>query len=56
MAHHAELLEPEWWTQCRLRVTQGRIENIFPYNKDRQLHEFAKRAPVSSLQPGVFHD
>lgn len=37
MRHHADLLEPEWWQACRTHVTQGRIEEFFPYDTDRRL-------------------
>lgn len=37
MRHHADLLEPDWWQACRAHVAQGRIEEFFPYDKDRRL-------------------
>ncbi|HRL20406.1 MAG TPA: bifunctional isocitrate dehydrogenase kinase/phosphatase, partial [Alcaligenes sp.] len=57
MQHHAELLDPHWWAQCRQRVTQGRIENIFPYDSERQLHDFRRRTPaiVTTTHSGVPH-
>ncbi len=38
LAHHAELLEAQWWQDCRQRAAQGRIEDIFPYDNARRLH------------------
>jgi len=37
LRHHADLLQPEWWQACRAHVAQGRIEEFFPYDKDRRL-------------------
>jgi isocitrate dehydrogenase kinase/phosphatase len=38
MKHHADLLDAGWWQACRERATQGRIEDIFPYDAERRLH------------------
>ncbi|HUH39984.1 MAG TPA: bifunctional isocitrate dehydrogenase kinase/phosphatase [Castellaniella sp.] len=38
LAHHAELLDAQWWQGCRQRAAQGRIEDIFPYDNARRLH------------------
>ncbi len=38
LAHHAELLDAQWWQDCRARAAQGRIEDIFPYDNARRLH------------------
>ncbi len=38
MHHHADLLDADWWAACRQRVSQGRIENIFPYDMGRRLY------------------
>lgn len=38
MKHHADLLDADWWQACRERATQGRIEDIFPYDAERRLH------------------
>jgi isocitrate dehydrogenase kinase/phosphatase len=46
MAHHADLLDPDWWQACRDRAAQGRIDDIFPYEADRRL----QAAPASSLK------
>jgi len=37
LKHHADLLEAAWWQACRARVTQGRMEDIFPYAPERRL-------------------
>ncbi|CAM5495952.1 bifunctional isocitrate dehydrogenase kinase/phosphatase [Eoetvoesiella caeni] len=36
--YHAELLDAEWWQSCRSQAAQGRIEDIFPYDSSRRLH------------------
>src|SRR5690606_3785141 len=36
LAHHAELLDAQWWQDCRARAAQGRIEDIFPYDNARR--------------------
>ena len=41
LKYHAELLEAGWWQACRDRATQGRIEDIFPYDNNRRLHRAA---------------
>lgn len=35
--YHAELLDAQWWNQCRERVAQGRLENIYPYPLTKRL-------------------
>ncbi|HWK60203.1 MAG TPA: bifunctional isocitrate dehydrogenase kinase/phosphatase [Eoetvoesiella sp.] len=42
--YHADLLQPEWWQACRSRANLGRIEDIFPYDDSRRLHN-AKVVP-----------
>ncbi len=37
LEHHADLLNADWWQGCRERAVQGRIEDIFPYHRDRRL-------------------
>lgn len=36
LRHHADLLDAGWWQACRTRVSQGRIEDIFPYDQKRR--------------------
>lgn len=61
MAHHADLLTPEWWQACRDRSAQGRIEDFFPYDDDRRLSPPAGRHParanpsLHSAPPGANH-
>ncbi|MBV2180498.1 MAG: bifunctional isocitrate dehydrogenase kinase/phosphatase [Castellaniella sp.] len=38
LKHHAALLDAQWWQDCRTRASQGRIEDIFPYDQARRLH------------------
>lgn len=37
LKHHADLLDAAWWNQCRERVAQGRLENIYPYHVSKRL-------------------
>lgn len=37
MKYHADLLDANWWSTCREHVTQGRLENIYPYNSSKRL-------------------
>jgi len=37
MKHHADLLSADWWNQCKQRVIQGRLENIYPYDLTKRL-------------------
>lgn len=37
LKHHSDLLEAQWWQDCRTRAAQGRIEDIFPYPPARRL-------------------
>ena len=43
LAHHAELLDAQWWQDCRARAAQGRIEDIFPYDNARRLQSSTPR-------------
>lgn len=36
--YHTDLLDAEWWQACRSQAAQGRIEDIFPYDRSRRLH------------------
>lgn len=38
LKHHPDLLDADWWRACRERAAQGRIEDIFPYDGTRRLH------------------
>ncbi|HWL27699.1 MAG TPA: isocitrate dehydrogenase kinase/phosphatase-domain containing protein, partial [Burkholderiaceae bacterium] len=49
MAHHADLLDPDWWQACRDRAAQGRIDDIFPYEADRRLHAASDPLSISSF-------
>lgn len=52
LKHHADLLEAGWWQACRNRAAQGRIEDIFPYDRDRRLHvSDAARSASQSTYP-----
>ena len=31
MKYHADLLTPQWWSQCQAQVLQGGMRDIFPY-------------------------
>jgi isocitrate dehydrogenase kinase/phosphatase len=58
LTHHADLLEADWWQACRDRATQGYIEDIFPYDDDRRLHQPAAAYPTpfsTSHSQGVNH-
>lgn len=48
LKHHADLLEAEWWQNCRERAAQGRIEDIFPYHPDRRLSNSNPKSPAST--------
>lgn len=37
LKHHSDLLDAAWWQACRTRVSQGRMEDIFPYDPERRL-------------------
>lgn len=49
MRYNSDLLQAKWWAECRQRVSQGRIENIFPYDMSRRLRPNPAPAPVSNL-------
>lgn len=48
LKHHADLLDPSWWRACRVRVAQGRMEDIFPYAPVRRLPHRAVAAPAAT--------
>jgi isocitrate dehydrogenase kinase/phosphatase len=31
LAHHADLLSPDFWNHTKTRIEQGFIEDVFPY-------------------------
>lgn len=37
MKYHAELLDADWWANCRDQVARGRLENIYPYDLSKRL-------------------
>lgn len=37
MKYHAELLDANWWANCRDQVALGRLENIYPYDLSKRL-------------------
>jgi isocitrate dehydrogenase kinase/phosphatase len=49
LKYHADLLQASWWQACRDRATQGRIEDIFPYESSRRLEAVAQ--PNSLMAP-----
>lgn len=48
LKHHADLLDAQWWQDCRQRVAQGRVEDIYPYPLARRL----RSARPSRFVPG----
>lgn len=40
LKYHQDLLDAEWWQACRQRASQGRIEDIFPYDESRRLQQY----------------
>ncbi|CAM5784724.1 bifunctional isocitrate dehydrogenase kinase/phosphatase [Castellaniella caeni] len=52
LKHHAPLLQAQWWQDCRTRASQGRIEDIFPYDPSRRLHfQAAASSPDAVKHP-----
>lgn len=37
LKYHADLLSAEWWDNCKKRVIEGRLENIYPYDLTKRL-------------------
>lgn len=48
MKHHADLLSAQWWSDCRERVAQGRLENIYPYDLSKRLPDNQVSAPTTN--------
>lgn len=42
MKYHQDLLDAQWWQECRQRASQGRIEDIFPYDDARRLQHYPR--------------
>lgn len=59
LKHHPNLLEADWWQNCRDRAAQGRIEDIFPYDHNRRfftaLPTYAEATSHLSHLSGVNH-
>ena len=36
MRHHADLLEPDFWQQCKERIQRGEVIDFFPYGAHRR--------------------
>lgn len=49
MKHHADLLDADWWTACRERVAQGRLENIYPYDLSKRLPNRRANSPATVI-------
>lgn len=49
LRHHACLLDAQWWQNCRERVIQGRLGDIFPYDQSRRLGTTQSRTNQRSL-------
>src|SRR5690606_41866247 len=48
MKYHADLLSAQWWSDCRERVAQGRLENIYPYDLSKRLPDNQVGAPTTN--------
>ena len=51
LKHHSDLLEAQWWQDCRARAAQGRIEDIFPYPPARRLQSACPSRFVRGATP-----
>jgi len=40
LAHHSDLLTPDFWNACKHSIEQGNIEDVFPYRDEAR---FARR-------------
>src|SRR5690606_31307932 len=49
LKYHADLLDPAWWQSVRERATQGRIEDIFPYDDTRRFSHFFTKNPSGAV-------
>lgn len=49
MKYHAELLDANWWAACRDHVSQGRLENIYPYDLSKRLPNRRAGNPTTVL-------
>ncbi|MGE5450998.1 MAG: bifunctional isocitrate dehydrogenase kinase/phosphatase [Acidobacteriota bacterium] len=48
MAHHADLLDPEFWQQHKERIKAGYVHDVFPYDRSRRfIHLIQKNAALS---------
>lgn len=50
LKYHADLLDPLWWQAVRDRASQGRIEDIFPYDDTRRLSHFFTKTARGAIQ------
>lgn len=48
MKYHADLLSAQWWSDCRERVAQGRLENIYPYDLSKRLPDNQVGTPTTN--------
>jgi len=54
LAHHADLLAPDFWNGCKRDIERGHIEDVFPYRREAR---FASRfgAASATTAPGGDH-
>jgi isocitrate dehydrogenase kinase/phosphatase len=54
LKYHAPLLQAQWWLECRMRASQGRIEDIFPYDQARRLQPARSPRPQPETSSRTF--
>jgi isocitrate dehydrogenase kinase/phosphatase len=48
MAHHADLLEAEFWQRHQVRIREGHVYDVFPYEQDKRFRPTAHNAATPS--------
>ncbi len=50
MAHHADLLEAEFWQRQKERIMAGYVHDVFPYDPSKR---FSARRAIAGAPPAV---
>jgi len=48
MAHHADLLEPEFWQSHKERIKAGYVHDVFPYDRMRRFRHVIRTQPATA--------
>jgi isocitrate dehydrogenase kinase/phosphatase len=52
LAHHADLLDRDFWQGCKERILAGHVHDVFPYEPAKRfVHQRSSKVPVTATPP-----